>query len=332
MNFDSILLDLKNGKHSNVYCFHGPEPYFIDELVNYIEDHLLPESARAFNQTTVYGKDVDYKSIIDEARQFPLMADKRLIVIKEAQEMKTFKDLVDYVNKPVPHTVLVIAHKYKNVDKRLAIAKALDKQVFFESKKMYDNQLPTFIMQYARANKINLDDKAGQMLAEYLGNDLGKIINEVKKLNITNGIGNKITIAHIQDQIGISKEFNVFELQAALGAKNESKAYVIVKYFSDNPKDNPLVTTVSNLYNYFIKVMIAAQNANESDPILAKKMNLTSSFFLKDYKSVMKNFSLDKLREIIILIRQADIEAKGVSNKSKKDGQVLHELVYKILN
>jgi DNA polymerase III subunit delta len=332
VNYDSILLDIKNGKFSPVYCFHGDEPYYIDRLVDYIEDNALPESAKAFNQTTVFGKDIDAKAILDEARQYPLMSEKRLIVVKEAQEMKTLKDLADYVNKPVPHTILVLSHKYKKIDKRLAISKALEKHVFFESKKMYDNQLPNFILQYARAHNIGINDQGAQMLSEFLGNDLNKITNELDKLLITNGKGNKISIENIQDQIGISKEFNVFELQKALGEKDRVKSFLITKYFAENPKDNPIQVTVSNLYSYFMKVMIAAQHIKDGDAILQKKMGLTSAYFLKDYKQAAKHFTFDKLRDIIVALRQVDIESKGVNNKSKNDGQLLTELVHTILN
>ncbi len=332
MNYDSILLDVKNGKLSPIYCFHGDEPYYIDRLVNYIEAHALPEEAKAFNQTIVFGKDVDVKTIVDEARQYPLMAEKRLIIVKEAQEMKTLKDLADYANKPVPHTILVLSHKYKKIDKRLAVSKALEKHVFFESKKLYDNQLPTFIMQYTRSHSIGINDQGAQMLSEFLGNDLNKITNELDKLLITNGKGNKISIENIQDQIGISKEFNVFELQKALGEKDRVKSFLITKYFTDNPKDNPIQVTVSNLFSYFMKIMIASQHLKEGDAILQKKMGLTSAYFLKDYKQAAKNFAFDKLREIIVALRQIDIESKGVYNKSKNDGQLLTELVYQILN
>ncbi len=332
MNYDAILLDLKNGKFSSVYCFHGDEPYYIDRLVDFIEANVLPPEAKAFNQTIVFGKDIDARAIVDEARQYPLMAEKRLIVVKEAQEMKTLKDLADYVNKPVPHTILVLAHKYKKIDKRLAISKALEKHVFFESKKMYDNQLPNFILQYARSNSIGINDQGALMLSEFLGNDLNKITNELDKLLITNGKGNKISTENIQEQIGISKDFNVFELQKALGEKDKVKSFLIAKYFADNPKDNPIQVTVSNLYAYFMKIMIAAQHIKEGDSVLQKKMGLTSAYFLKDYKQAAKNFSFDKLRAIIVALRQIDIESKGVYNKSKNDGQLLTELVYTILN
>jgi len=329
---EQVLNDLKAGKFKNVYLLHGDEPYFIDTLVTWIEHHLLSEDAQAFNQTVVYGKDVDHRAIIDEARQFPLMSDRRVIIVREAQEMKTLKDLADYAKKPVPHTILVLVHKHKSFDKRLALAKALSDQVVFESKKLYDNQLPAWILGYAKSIQLGIDDKMAQILADYLGNDLSKIANELDKLALSQGRGVKISLEVIQDQIGISKEFNVFELQKALGEKNKAKAFLIAKYFADNPKENPIQVTVLNLFNYFQKAMVAAQYQAEGDMVLQKKLGLTTSFFVKDYRVVARNFSLKKIREILVNIRMADVESKGVNNRSKNDGQLLTELVYGILN
>ncbi len=297
-----------------------------------MEHHLLSEDAQAFNQTIVYGKDIDYKAIIDEARQYPLMSDKRVIIVKEAQEMKTLKDLSDYAKRPVPHTILVLVHKHKTFDKRLALAKALADQVVFESKKMYDNQLPAWILGYARSIQLGIDDKMAQILADYLGNDLAKIANELDKLALSQGRGVKISLEVIQDQIGISKEFNVFELQKALGEKNKAKSFLIAKYFADNPKENPIQVTVINLFSYFQKALIAAQYQSEGDAILQKKLGLTTSFFVKDYRTVARHFSVAKIRSILMRIRTTDVESKGVNNKSKDDGQLLTELIYFILN
>lgn len=332
MTHDQILADLKAGKYKNIYLLHGDEPYFIDTLVAWMEHHLLSEDAQAFNQTIVYGKDVDYKAIIDEARQYPLMSDKRVIIVKEAQEMKTLKDLSDYAKRPVPHTILVLVHKHKTFDKRLALAKALADQVVFESKKMYDNQLPAWILGYARSIQLGIDDKMAQILADYLGNDLAKIANELDKLALSQGRGVKISLEVIQDQIGISKEFNVFELQKALGEKNKAKSFLIAKYFADNPKENPIQVTVINLFSYFQKALIAAQYQSEGDAILQKKLGLTTSFFVKDYRTVARHFSVAKIRSILMRIRTTDVESKGVNNKSKDDGQLLTELIYFILN
>lgn len=332
MTHEQVLSDLKAGKYKNIYLLHGDEPYFIDTLVAWMEHHILTEDAQAFNQTVVYGKDVDYKAIIDEARQYPLMSDKRVIIVKEAQEMKTLKDLSDYAKRPVPHTILILVHKHKTFDKRLALAKALSDQLVFESKKMYDNQLPAWILGYAKSIQLGIDDKMAQILADYLGNDLSKIANELDKLALSQGRGVKISLEVIQDQIGISKEFNVFELQKALGEKNKAKSFLIAKYFADNPKENPIQVTVINLFGYFQKALIAAQYQSEGDAVLQKKLGLTTAYFVKDYRAVARNFPVSKIRNILMRIRTTDVESKGVNNKSKDDGQLLTELIYFILN
>lgn len=332
MTHEQILLDLKAGKYKNIYLLHGDEPYFIDTIVAWMEHHILSEDAQAFNQTVVYGKDVDYKTIIDEARQYPLMSDKRVIIVKEAQEMKTLKDLSDYAKRPVPHTILILVHKHKTFDKRLALAKALSDQLVFESKKMYDNQLPAWILGYARSIQLGIDDKMAQILADYLGNDLSKIANELDKLALSQGRGVKISLEVIQDQIGISKEFNVFELQKALGEKNKAKSFLIGKYFADNPKEIPIQVTVINLFGYFQKALIAAQYQSEGDAVLQKKLGLTTSYYVKDYRAVARNYPVSKIRSILMRIRTTDVESKGVNNKSKDDGQLLTELIYFILN
>lgn len=331
MSYEQILSDLKSKKISPLYLLHGDEIYYLDLLTDWIENNVLTESEKAFNLTVFYGKDIDYKTLIDEARQYPLMSEKRLIIVKEAQEMKTLKELTDYAKKPVPHAIVVLVHKYKSLDKRLAVAKALSDHVIFESKKLYDNQVPAWIGQYSRQKNINISDHLCGLLGEYLGNDLTKVANEIDKLALSNGPGSKITPEIVQEQIGISKEFNVFELQKAISEKNKAKIFLIAKYFADNPKDNPIQVTVVNLFNYFSKVMIIGQHLNDSDVSLQKKLGLASPFFVKEYRQAAKNYNTERTREIILEIHQTDLESKGVLNKSKNDGQLLMELLYKIV-
>lgn len=331
MTFEQIISDLKAKKLSPLYLLHGDEIYYLDKIADFIENNVLNEGEKAFNLTVFYGKDIDHKTLIEEARQFPLMAEKRLIIVKEAQEMKSLKELTDYAKKPVPHAIVVLVHKYKSLDKRLTVTKALSEHVVFESKKLYDNQLPAWIGQYSKQKQLVISDHLCGLLAEYLGNDLTKVANEIDKLALSNGPGAKITPEIVQDQIGISKEFNVFELQKALAEKNKAKIFLIAKYFADNPKDNPIQVTVVNLFNYFSKVMITGQHASESDVSLQKKLGLPSPFFVKEYRQAAKNFSVERSREIILDIHETDLESKGVMNKSKTDGQLLMELLYKIV-
>jgi DNA polymerase III subunit delta len=218
--YENILNDLKAKKYSPLYFFHGEEEFYIDKLVSFFEEKVMPEEAKAFNYTVLYGKDIQTpRQIIDLASQFPMMSDKILIIIKEAQEFKGLKDMVDYVKKPVPHAIVVFAHKHKKLDKRLAITKELDKHVLFESSKMYDNQLAAWILNLSKSYGLKMDNQIANVLAEYLGNDLNKIENELEKLLLSTGKDKPVTMEIVHDQIGISKEYNVFELQKAIGGQ-----------------------------------------------------------------------------------------------------------------
>jgi len=323
------------GKLDPVYFLYGEEPYFIDQLVHIFEHKIMDEGLRSFNMAVMFGKDSDFKQVVDEARQFPMMADRRIVILKEAQEMKTLPDLLGYIERPTPHTVLVIAHKYKKIDKRTKFGKAiLDKSVSFESKPLYDNQLPDWIQAYVTQKSAKIEATATRMLAEYLGTDLHKVANEIDKLILSRGSKDVIINAQmVQDQIGISKEFNVFELQKALATKDVIKSQVITNYFIQNPKSNPLVVINSNLFNYFVKVMIVAQHGKtQDDNALLKMLALPSAFFLNEYKTAARNYSVGHLRNIIRYLKNVDLMSKGVSNRSLSDGALLKELIFLILH
>jgi DNA polymerase III subunit delta len=330
--YENILSDLKAKKYSPVYFFHGEEEFYIDKLLSYFEEKVMPEEAKAFNYTVLYGKDIQSpRQIIDLASQFPMMSDKILIIIKEAQEFKGLKDMVDYIKKPVPHAIVVFGHKHKKLDKRLAITKELDKHVLFESSKMYDNQLAAWILNLAKSFGLKMDNQIANVLAEYLGNDLNKIENELEKLLLSTGKDKPVTMEIVSDQIGMSKEYNVFELQKAIGEKDRSRAYMITKFLGQNAKENPIQMLTSNLYGYFLKVLITSQNLQEGDTVLQKKLGLTSSFFLKDYKAAAKNYNSDKLKAIIQRLQVTDLHSKGVGTKYNDDAALLQELVQFIL-
>ncbi|HMP29628.1 MAG TPA: DNA polymerase III subunit delta [Saprospiraceae bacterium] len=333
MTVQSIINNIKNKKIEPVYILHGEEPFFIDQIADYIENNLLDEAAKAFNQIVVYGKDTDARSIIDEAKQFPMMSERRLIIVKEAQDLKSLQDIAPYVLKPVPHTVLVLCHKYKKIDKRYALGKTLDKlPLVFESKPFYDNQLPTFIAGYASEIGLQLDPLSIQMIADYLGNDLSKITNELDKLLLNIGTSKKVTTDDIQELIGISKVFNVFEYQNALGQKDIQKVLNITSYFTENPKAVPIQVAVSSLYNYFSKILIACQYNSVNDQDLAKKMGLTNAFFLKDYKNAAKNYNQNQVLKILVYLSEIDLKSKGVSNRHANDAPLFQDLAYFILN
>ena len=312
MTYDIIVSDLKSGTVSPLYLFHGEEPYYIDKLTNHIEEYLLSDSEKAFNQVVLYGKDVDILTIIDEARQYPMMSSKRLIIIKEAQQMKTLTDLLPYIENAVPTTVLVICYKYSRLDKRTKFAKILEqKAVVFESKRIYENQVPTWIREYLKNEGYQASAGVGDLLAEYLGADLSKISNELDKLMLNVPKSKQITAEDVKEQIGISKEFDVFELQKMLGEKNFTKAALIAKYLSENQTPNPSVVVIASLFVFFNKVMITKYHSIKNDQELSRITGV-NPFFMKDYRTAAKNYSIPQLLKIFNTLKTSDQASKGV--------------------
>lgn len=315
-----------------MYFLHGNESYYIDKVSNYLEKSVLSEGERAFNQLVLYGKDTDAKSLIDTASRYPMMAPYQLVVLKEAQDMRSINDLQLYVEKAVPTTILVICYKHRKFDKRTKFAKAITKHaVVFESKKLYDNKMPDWIQTYLKGKNLKIEPAATQLIAEYLGTDLSKVANELDKLSINLPPGTMVNPQVVQENIGISKDYNVFELQNALGSRNIPKTQRIVNYFIANPKNNPLVVVVSTLYNFFSKVYIAHSMRGSSDRELSSALGLRSDFFLKDYKQAMRNFNKPRTEKVIAILREYDLKSKGVDNVSTPSGELMRELVLKIL-
>ncbi len=328
MSHEDIIKDVKQGKFHPVYFLHGDEAYYIDLVSDFIEKNILNEGEKAFNQVIVYGKDTEFKTIIDEARQFPMMSNYRVIILKEAQDMKTLQELASYIEKPSPQSILVICHKYKKLDKRTKFAKLLDsKAVVFESKKLYPDKIPPWISNYIRNLGYTIQPSAVDLLSEYLGSDLCKISNEVDKLILNVRKGESITAGDVKDQIGVSKDFDVFELQKALGEKNFAKSSLIMKYFGENASANPAVLIVSSLYTYFNKVFITAINLKESDQNLAKILGLSTAFFVKDYKTAASNYSPIHLKKIFQVLKIADLNSKGVGSRRSDDGSIYKDIL-----
>lgn len=328
MTHEDIIKEIKKGKLHPVYFLHGDEPYFIDIVSDYIEKNVLTEGEKAFNQVVVYGKDTEFKTIIDEARQFPMMSSKRVIILKEAQDMKTLQELVSYIEKPSPQSILVICHKYKKVDKRTKFAKTLDANaVVFESKKLYQDKIAPWISSYIHNAGQSIQPSAADLLSEYLGSDLSKISNEVDKLILNIKKGESITVEDVRDQIGVSKDFDVFELQKTLGEKNFGKASLIIKYFSENASANNPVMVVGSLYGYFNKVFITAMNAKESDLNLAKLLGLGTVFFVKDYKIAAKNYPVSQLKRIFKTLKTADLNSKGVGVRRGEPSAIYKDIL-----
>lgn len=334
MSFEQIVSDLKNKIYKPIYFLSGEESYYSDIITKYIQDNALSETEKAFNQTIIYGKDTEISTVINTAKRYPMMANYQVVIVKEAQNIKDIDDLVHYASNPLKSTILVINYKYKTLDKRKKLYKVInDNCVLLESKKLYDNEVPQWINAYLRNKNRTIDPGAGMLMTEFLGNDLSKIANELDKLIITLPDGEyNITSAHIERNIGISKDYNNFELHKALTQKNVLKANRIVNYFSQNPKDNPLTLTLSSLYHFYSKVLIYHFIKNKTDKrnvALALKVN---PYFVSDYENAAKKYNPKKVVEIIALLREYDLRSKGYNNVNTPDGELLKELVYKILH
>ncbi len=332
MKFEQILDNLKNKKYSPIYLLSGEEAYFIDEISDYIEAHVLGEGEKEFNQTILYGKETDVPTIVSNAKRFPMMSDYQVVIVKEAQEVKNIEELADYATQPLASTLLVLCYKYKKFDKRKTLVKTVAKTgVFFESTKLYENKIPDWIGSQLQHKGFTIRPKAALMLTEFLGTDLSKISNEIGKLEINLPKGTEITDVIIEENIGISKDYNVFELQKALGSKNVFKANQIVNYFAANQKDNPMPKVVGVLNMFFSKLLMYHATKDKSSGNIAKTLSI-NPFFVNDFQRAAKSYPFSKLTEVISLLREYDLKSKGVNNSSSTDGELMKELVYKILN
>lgn len=328
-----IINDIKAGNIKPIYFLMGEEPYYIDKLTEYIEENVLQEHERDFNQTVLYGRDVTIEDIVGNAKRYPMMADRQVVIVKEAQELvRTIDKLESYAENFQETTVLVIAYKYKTLDKRKKLVKLLDKVgLVFESKKMYENQVGTWIQRVLQGKGYSIEPKASAMLVEFLGNDLSRISNELNKLQIILPKGHTISAKDIEENIGFSKDFNVFELQNALGAKNQLKAYKIAQYFADNPKDNPMVVTTSLVFSYFVKVLKYHGLKDKNPKNVASVLGI-SPFFIKDYDVALKNYPMKKVSTIVAGLRDIDVKSKGVGANSLSNHDLLKEMLVTIFN
>jgi DNA polymerase-3 subunit delta len=340
MNADDIIKDLKNRKFKPLYLLHGDEPYYIDLVGNYVEHKLLPDAEKGFNQTVLYGKDTDIMTVLNAAKRYPMMADHQVVLVKEAQDMKWGKDdddkksinpLLNYLDNPLPSTILVFCYKYGKFDKRKKTYKAIEKNgLVFESAALYDNKVPGWIEGFISDKGYRISQPATMMLSEYLGNDLSKIANELEKLMLNISAGQEITLELVQNNIGISKEYNVFELQTALGKKDVFKVNQIVNYFEANPKANPIVLVLGNLNNYFSKVLAFHYVKDRSQQNLARELGV-NPFFVKDYEQAARSYDYGKTMRIISYLREYDLKSKGVESTAE-DGALMKELMFKILH
>ena len=328
-----LVSDIKNGNLKPIYFLMGEESYYIDKISDFIEENVLDEAEKGFNQMVLYGRDVSIEDIIGNAKRYPMMAEYQVVIVKEAQDLsRTIEKLATYAENPQPSTVLVLNYKYKKIDKRKALYKTLKKTgVVYESKKLYENQVADWIRRVLTPKNYTISPKAAQMLVEFLGTDLSKINNELEKLQIILPKGSQITPEVIEVNIGISKDFNNFELRKAIGERHAVKAYQIVNYFAENPKDNPMVVTVSLLFNFFSQLLHFHGLTDKSPRNVASALRI-NPYFVNEYIAAARNYPMRKVSMVVSILREFDVKSKGVGSNAVPQGDLLKELVVKILS
>ena len=334
MTAADIIKDIKARKLKPIYLLHGDESYYIDLISDCLEENVLSEAEKGFNQTILYGKDTEMMTVLNAAKRYPMMSDYQLVLMKEAQELKIDKvaeQFQAYCENPLKSTILVLCHKYGKFDKRKKVYKVLEKNgLVFESASIYDNKVPAWIDDFIKSKGHHINPKASALLGEYLGNDLSKVANELEKLILNVPKGQEIGTKEVQDNIGISKEYNVFELQNALARKDVFKANQIINYFEANPKANPFVLIIGNLSGWFTKILKYHYVTDKSQA--ARELGV-NPYFLKDYELAARNYSLGKTFEVVSLLREYDLKSKGVdSTGNTEPGDLLKELIFKIVH
>lgn len=332
MDYELIIKDIKAKKFENIYFLHGEEPYYIDLITNAIIEYALKEHERDFNQTILYGKDSDALSIISEAKGYPMMAERRLVILKEAQDLKGLEDLLPYFEQPSNQTIFVINYKYKNYDSRKKSIKIAAKNgIVYKSDKVPDYKIVDWIGTFIKSKGYGITPKASMLLAEFLGNDLSKISNELDKLSILVETGTTINEIHIEENIGISKDYNVFELVNAISVRDVTKANTIVDYFNHNPKAAHIVVVVGNLFNHFSKLMKIHFLPNKNRANIANKLGIPP-FIAGQLLAATETYNPKKIAANIALLHEYDLKSKGVGNSSFTSGQLMKELIYRLMH
>ena len=328
-----IVNSIRQGNISPIYFLMGEEPYYIDKISDFIAENILAEEERGFNQIVIYGRDTTIDEIASNARRYPMMAERQVIIVKEAQDLsRSIESLSAYSDNPQPTTVLVMCYKYKKIDKRKKLYKSINQSgLVFESKRLYDNQIGPWIQKTLKSRGYSISPKASQMLLEFLGTDLGKIDNELEKLQLITPKDTQITPELIEENIGISKDFNNFELRKAIGERDVMKAHRIINYFAQNPKDNPLVMTISLLFAYFSQILQYHGLTDKSKGNVAKQLKV-NPYFVSDYVVAAKNYPMKKVSRAIDLLHQTDAKSKGIGAANVSQGDLLKELLVKIMN
>lgn len=340
LTFEQILADLKNKIYKPIYFLMGEESYYIDQITNYIDKNTLPEEEKSFNQTVLYGKDIEIGTLLNTARRFPMMSNYNVVILKEAQNLKGIEglpaDQIDpfllYAENPAPSTIMVINLRDKSLDKRKKLYKTLEKNgILFESKRIYENKVGAWITKHLQNQGYSIDLKASELMASHLGNNLSKVAQEIEKLTIVLAKGSKITLKDIEDNIGISKDFNIFELQTALGKKDVYRSNLIITHLGQNPKTKSIIPLISFLYSFFTKLLMLHSANDKSNQALGSLLGV-NPYFIRDYMEAARNYNRAKCIHIIGFLREYDTKSKGIDSPTIEDIELMRELIYKILH
>ena len=328
---NTIISDWKKGTYKPIYWLEGEEEYFIDKVMKYAESNILNESETGFNLSVFYGKDADWAAVVNACRRYPMFAEKQVVLLKEAQQMRDIERLEVYIENPLASTVFVVSYKEKKVDGRTRLAKLLkEKGVVLTTKKLYDNQLPEWTEELVQSKELNISQKALMLLVDHIGNDLSRIENEIDKIAINLGKRKGITETDVEQYVGVSKDFNVFELQAALATKNLSKAIQIIQYFEANPKAAPIQLVLPSLYTFFSKVFMIYGLNTRDEKTIATSLGI-SPFFIKDYLRTTTVYSYADVEKLLLLLSDYNLKSIGINNSGTTDGSLLKEMVAKMI-
>jgi DNA polymerase-3 subunit delta len=332
MTASSIITSWKNKEFKPIYWLEGDEDYFINEVIEYAEKSILSAAEAEFNQTVFYGKDANWADVVNACRRYPMFADRQVVLLKEAQQMKDVEKLEAYIENPLSSTILVVSYKGKTLDGRQKFSKLIKKKgEVFLSKRMYDNQLPGWVNDYLKANGFSIKPKALSLLVDHIGNDLSRIVNEIEKLSLNLGKTKNITEDEIEKFIGISKEYNIFELQNALSRKDQPKAIRIIQYFEANPKAAPIQLILPSLYSYFSKILGVYQMRDKSEYAIKPVFNFNPAV-TEQVMQTLKNYSFAQMEQVILLLHDANLKSIGIGNSGISTGALIKELSFKIMN
>ncbi|MBS4043557.1 MAG: DNA polymerase III subunit delta [Chitinophagaceae bacterium] len=331
MSVESIISDLKKKKFKPVYWLEGEEPFFIDEIMNYAEHQILKESEASFNLSIFYGKDTHWADVVNACRRYPMFSEVQVVLLKEAQQMKDLEQLESYIENPLSSTLLVVSYKEKKLDARTKFAKTIKtKGELFSTKKIYENQLPEWINSLVKQHQLSITQKATLLLCENIGNDLSRIKNEIEKIAVNLKDTNAISDEVIEKYVGVSKEYNVFELQDAIAKKNLSKAIRIIQYFEKNPKAAPIQLVLPSLYSFFSKVFLIFSANGGDDKSIAASLGI-NPYFMKDYLLASKNYRYEGVEKILLLLHQYNLRSIGINDNNTNDAELLKEFVVKVI-